>query len=182
MGRILERLRIQWNEYFEMYSGTIENSMKLKYFEMNFWKKLRIWWSFSILVRIFGRNWKFDEGLLFWNKILREIRNRKYYWFSRTCWPRGNIHTRGPRDGAESGRRAWSVVAWGTLECKSSMPHRCAATHARTPPLDGLRGLVRFFPSLTMRIGFLESRMRIWARTGSGGCHMQHACTHPMLQ
>ena len=110
MGRILERLRIQWNEYFEMYSGTIENSMKLKYFEMNFWKKLRIWWRFSILVWIFGRNWKFDAGLLFWNKILREIRNRKYYWFSRTCWPAGTF-TRGGRAMVRNpgtGRGAWS--------------------------------------------------------------------------
>ena len=93
----------------------------------------------------------------------------------------GNIHTRGPRDGAESGHRAWSVVAWGTLERKSSMPYRCAATHARTPPLDGLRGLVRFFPSLTMPHAHLGPRWLRWM-PHAACMHASHATVRGMRQ
>ena len=81
-------------------------------------EQLKIQWSLSILRWIFGRNWEFDEALVFWFEISEEIENSmKVYYFGIKFWEKLEIeniidfHAHvGRREHSHAGAARWCGI------------------------------------------------------------------------
>ena len=115
-------------------------------------EQLKIQWSLSILRWIFGRNWEFDEALVFWFEISEEIENSmKVYYFGNFFWEKLEIeniidfHAHvGRREHSHAGAARWcGIRAQGvgaqifdaTLVCGDACTHTPIGWAARAGAL-----------------------------------------------
>ena len=115
-------------------------------------EQLKIQWSLSILRWIFGRNWEFDEALVFWFEFSEEIENSmKVYYFGIKFWEKLEIeniidfHAHvGRREHSHAGAARWcGIRAQGvgaqifdaTLVCGDACTHTPIGWAARAGAL-----------------------------------------------